>query len=159
MTSTQKTMKFRKGRIGFLLFVIAALGLLCVIPRSSLKTTLSEIVSSVSSSVVIAEDSQTTLGNVMKNDTSNKQRLRRSPSSSGKQPKPSHLKETQRRRLAGYEDIVNDPAALGSILFILILFFLLCCCRGCLCDLLACVCLYEMCCDDGVVGGFDLMPF
>lgn len=57
-------------------------------------------------------------------------------------------------------DLYESEAAgfvVGLLLCILLLVCLCCCCcrRGIsLCDILACVCLYEMCCDDGAaVGG------
>lgn len=50
----------------------------------------------------------------------------------------------------------------AGLAFALLILFLLCCCccgggRGCsLWDILACVCIYELCCDDGNIGGFQL---
>jgi hypothetical protein len=60
------------------------------------------------------------------------------------------------------DDLMGAEAGfVGGVLFILLLAVLLCCCccrRGCsLWDLLACVCLYEICCDDRSVGDFQLM--
>lgn len=116
----------------------------------------------------------------------------RTVSSTTTTPTTAGPKKRQRRRLPGGMDM--DPAQSGMlILGAIILLILLCCCRGMLCDLLACVCLYEVrfvhncrttihtleqpnqqtsqlytiflffyclqiCCDDGAVGGFDLMP-
>lgn len=61
-----------------------------------------------------------------------------------------------RRRLPG--DFRMDPAEMsGLVILVVIVLILLCCCRGMLCDILACVCLYEICCDDAAIGGFDLM--
>lgn len=64
---------------------------------------------------------------------------------------------SSRRKLPGYADQLGGPAAGGIVLIVIVLLILLCCCRGSLCDLLACVCLYEICCDDGAIGGFNLM--
>jgi len=64
------------------------------------------------------------------------------------------------RRKLGYAGMkMDDPAAMGGIILLVMIFLVLtCCCRGLLCDLLACACLYEMCCDGGGgIGGFDLM--
>jgi hypothetical protein len=81
-----------------------------------------------------------------------------------KQQQSQHQQQQQqrlqgRRKLPGYFDQLSDPGSTGAIIVIVIVvLFLLCCCRGMLCDILACVCLYEICCDDGAIGGFDLMP-
>ena len=79
------------------------------------------------------------------------------------------LRGSERRLPGGYEfdklAFENEEAAtlaLG-ILFLLLLLALFCCCccrgrRGCsFCDILACVCLYELCCDDGRIGDFELL--
>ena len=65
---------------------------------------------------------------------------------------------TGHRKLPG--EMTLDPAQSGPLIVaaVIVLMILLCCCRGMLCDILACVCLYEICCDDGVVGGFEFMP-
>jgi hypothetical protein len=64
--------------------------------------------------------------------------------------------QSSRRRLPG--DIRMDPAEMsGIIIIVIIVLILFCCFRGMLCDILACVCLYEICCDDAAIGGFDLM--
>jgi hypothetical protein len=178
MTSTKKIMKHRKGRIGSLLFVVTVLGLLCTLflarfdPESTLKTSQSLIasttkLSSASPSFAIVEDdvsnhpSHTTLRNEIHNNKSHARSSLRTPPSSGKPANLSFSRETaQRRKLpGGYADYGDPAMAGGAIIFVLLLVFLLCCCRGMLCDILACVCLYEICCGDGAVGGFDLMPF
>jgi len=71
------------------------------------------------------------------------------------------------RRLPGY-NFNSDQlmgAEVGLILGVLIvLLFLACLCSCCcgggscsLCDILACVCLYEICCDDKRIGDFQIM--
>lgn len=48
----------------------------------------------------------------------------------------------------------------GSLLLVVLAILVLCClCGGRLsiCDMLACVCIYELCCDDGNIGGFNLL--
>jgi hypothetical protein len=79
-----------------------------------------------------------------------------SQSRSQQQDIQSHHRQSKRRLPV---DMQLDPAQSGVVLVAaVVLLLLLCCCRGMLCDILACVCLYEMCCDDGAVGGFNLMP-
>jgi hypothetical protein len=174
MTSTKKIMNHWKGRIGSLLFVVAVLGLLGplflarVDPESMFKTSQKRKLSSKYPSVVIAEKdlsnhpSQTTLRTEIRNKSIYTRPSLRTLPSSGKPANASLPSErAPRRKLpGGYADFYGDPAmAGGAVLFVILLLFLLCCCRGMICDILACVCLYEMCCDDGAVGGFDLMPF
>jgi hypothetical protein len=61
-----------------------------------------------------------------------------------------------RRRLPG--DFNIDPGEMSGIVIVVILVLILFCCfRGMLCDILACVCLYEICCGDAAIGGFELM--
>jgi hypothetical protein len=62
----------------------------------------------------------------------------------------------QGRRMPGYTNL-GGPEKGGIVLLVIVVLILLFCCRGMLCDILACVCLYEICCDDGAVGGFSLM--
>jgi hypothetical protein len=69
----------------------------------------------------------------------------------------SHVRSTTRRKLPGYAERLGAPGTGGIILLVVIFLILLCCCRGMLCDILACVCLYEICCDDAGAGGFELM--
>lgn len=85
--------------------------------------------------------------------------------------RPSHSASGIRgieRRLPGYD--INSDQLLGAevgfvVAVVLVLLFFVClcgcCCRrggGCsLWDLVACVCLYEMCCDDARVGDFQLI--
>lgn len=72
------------------------------------------------------------------------------------------------RRLPGYD--INPDQLMGAevgfvVALVLVLFFFACLC-GCCCgrggcslwDLVACVCLYEMCCDnDARIGDFQLI--
>ncbi|KAG7354546.1 hypothetical protein IV203_003902 [Nitzschia inconspicua] len=83
-------------------------------------------------------------------------RLLRGGASKVDQP-PTSLSSSQRRKLPGYANKFGAPGTTGFIVLIIVVLFLLFCCRGMLCDILACVCLYEICCGDGAVGGFDLM--
>ena len=87
-----------------------------------------------------------------------------------------HLRRRRRRRLPGEYDFDFGNADLASaeagfavgFLFFLLLICLLCCClcgggrsRGCsLWDILACVCIYELCCDGpgGGINDFAMMP-
>ena len=81
----------------------------------------------------------------------------------------SMLRGSERRLPDAFEfgklDFEGEEAAslVVGILFLILLLALLCCCccrgrRGCsLCDILACVCIYELCCDDGRVGDFELL--
>lgn len=69
-----------------------------------------------------------------------------------------------RRKLPGNDysfDGMGSPEMMGGLLLVIVvvIFLCLCCGRGggSLCDILACVCLYEMCCDDGQIGGFNLL--
>jgi hypothetical protein len=64
--------------------------------------------------------------------------------------------QSTRRRLPGGVRFDN-PEIGGIVIIAIILLILLCCCRGMLCDILACVCLYEICCDDAAIGGFEMM--
>lgn len=72
------------------------------------------------------------------------------------------------RRLPGYD--LNSDQLMGAevgfvvaLVLVLLFFVCLCCCccgrgGGCsLWDIVACVCLYEMCCDDARVGDFRLI--
>lgn len=61
--------------------------------------------------------------------------------------------DQSRRKLPA--DFNMDPAQIVIIAIIVVVLF--CCLRGMLCDILACVCLYEICCDDAAIGGFALM--
>jgi hypothetical protein len=63
----------------------------------------------------------------------------------------------QRRMPGGYAEKVGDPSNMAVILIVIVGLVMLCCCRGMLCDLLACVCLYRICCDDAAIGGFEMM--
>ena len=74
---------------------------------------------------------------------------------------PHQLRGNQHRRLPGSP--INwdfDSPESQSALIILLIVLLFCCCwggrrGGCsLCDILACVCIYEMCCDNGGVNDF-----
>lgn len=73
----------------------------------------------------------------------------------------------QDRRLPGDYDFDMSQEQMESLLCLLVVICLVSCLCSCLCcraggcsltEILACVCLYEICCDDGRVGGFDLMP-
>jgi hypothetical protein len=92
-----------------------------------------------------------------------KSSLLRGSNITGKETSVSPIKvtlnerSTQRRKLPGYSDRLGATGTGGVILLVVIVLILLCCCRGMLCDILACVCLYEICCDDAAVGGFELM--
>ena len=99
------------------------------------------------------------LGNIrndMQKNKSHEQSLLRKRASTSTSSK-SKISNIRRKLPGGYPDF-GDPAMGGAVLFFIFLLFLLCCCRGMLCDLLACMCIYDICCDDGAVGGFDLMP-
>ena len=155
--TTMEEMKRRKYRIGIIL------GLMCILLAAFRGSTLKRgqifIVSgrklqSPSPSFVTAADASDQPSPITRKTQS---LLRKNPASPGGPSNSLISREQPGRRLPGEYDF-GDPAAMGSAVLLLILLFLLCCCRGALCDLLACVCLYEMCCDDGVVGGFDLMP-
>mmetsp|Transcript_18033 Transcript_18033/g.39335 ORF Transcript_18033/g.39335 Transcript_18033/m.39335 type:complete len:170 (+) Transcript_18033:145-654(+) len=167
-------MNYFKGRVRFLLAIIAGFVLLwtALVPFETGTTFTPDqdaITSTPDSSSV-----SSTLGIVRKERLSSdepriafrhesqqglnaaRRFLRISPTSTKSSASASATtREIPRRRLPGGYD---DPATAGVILFVIVLLFLLFCCRGCLCDLLACVCLYEICCGDGAVGGFDLMP-
>ncbi|KAG7351429.1 hypothetical protein IV203_010789 [Nitzschia inconspicua] len=84
------------------------------------------------------------------------QRFLRGGSKVDHPPKSLSL-SSHRRKLPGYADRFGAPGTAGFVVLIIVVLFLLFCCRGMLCDILACVCLYEICCGDGAVGGFDLM--
>ena len=61
----------------------------------------------------------------------------------------------QRRQLPAMEEQM-----MGGIIVLVLLFLLLtCCCRGFLCDLLACVCLYDLCCDGPPVADIGSAAF
>lgn len=76
-----------------------------------------------------------------------------------------------RRRLPGYDfhagQLTGAQAGFVAavILILLLALFCRCCCCCCqrrrrgysLCDILACVCLYEICCDDARIGDFVLV--
>ena len=70
-----------------------------------------------------------------------------------------------RRKLPGGNefkfDQMGSPEMMGGLVVLIVVVVLLCLCcgrgGGSLCDLLACVCLYELCCDDGQIGGFNLL--
>ena len=68
-----------------------------------------------------------------------------------------------RRQLpGGVEEYFKGGGAAIPLVGVIALVLLFCClCGGgrwSICDLLACVCLYELCCDDGnPFGGFNLM--
>ena len=167
-------MNYCKSCVGFLLAIIAGFVLLCTTlvhfePGATFTTGQGAITSTPYSSSV-----SSTLGVVAKERLSSdepriafrhesqlgldaaRRFLRVSPTSAKSSASAAEAaREVPRRRLPGGYD---DPATAGVILFVIVLLFLLFCCRGCLCDLLACVCLYEICCGDGAVGGFDLMP-
>lgn len=77
---------------------------------------------------------------------------------SGEETNPHYL----RRQLPGndYFDVSSLGGMGGTMLFVILGILVLCClCGGRLsiCDMLACVCIYEMCCDDGRIGGFNLL--
>jgi len=73
------------------------------------------------------------------------------------QQSQQQLQQGERRLPADFAAMMSDPGLGGIIIIVVIALILLFCCRGCLCDLLACVCLYEICCDDAAIGGFDMM--
>jgi hypothetical protein len=93
--------------------------------------------------------------------------LRGSNTNEGEKEAPSSLHvdaaarmasfQQRRRKLPGYADRLGAQGTGGIILLVIVVLILLFCCRGMLCDILACVCLYEICCGDGAVGGFELM--
>ena len=167
-------MKYCRGRIGFLLAIVAGFVLIICVSLSPFElgatsnkqqrlTTSKTIPSFVSSFFNVEEEisngaSHNTLRNEIQDDVKPRRHLLRSLSSSSMNYSSTEEKSSRRRKLAGGYAGLDDPAMGGIILFVIILLFLLCCCRGMLCDLLACVCIYEMCCDDGNIGGFDLMP-
>ena len=69
-----------------------------------------------------------------------------------------------RRQLPGNDYFQGDFESFGgmggSLLLVALAVLVLCClCGGRLsiCDMLACVCIYELCCDDGNIGGFNLL--
>lgn len=75
------------------------------------------------------------------------------------------LRGFQHRRLpGGFDDMDFDSPEAQSALILLFIVLLVCCCwggrrGGCsLCDILACVCIYEMCCDNGAPMN-DFMSF
>lgn len=161
MTSMKTTINHRKGRIGRLLSVISVLALVCMLvavfdsqPTSNLIHRRLSIASDRKlSSPLSGEDAAF----IHPSDVSNSNEIHTRPTLRTQ----ASSRSEQRRKLPGeYPNFdFSDPAMASTIVVVLLLLFLLCCCRGMLCDILACVCLYEMCCDDGVVGGFDLMPF
>ena len=67
-----------------------------------------------------------------------------------------------RRRLPG--EVFGVGGEYGPIIMLVVAIFVLsflfrCCCRGVsLCDLLACYCLYDICCDGPGIGDFNIMP-
>jgi hypothetical protein len=71
-------------------------------------------------------------------------------------------KANLRRQLPGYDGFqgFGGMAGMGgSALLVIVVLLVLCCLcsgRSSICDILACVCIYEMCCDDGNIGGFNL---
>lgn len=82
----------------------------------------------------------------------------------------NHVLHVSRRRLPGGFDFDIDHYELDGVaagfvaglLFAFFLLALLCCCccggRGCsIWDVLACVCIYELCCDDVKVGDFQIL--
>ena len=169
----EKNAPERRGRGGVrvgVVRVVAALALLCVLlascggatatPQGARRSMWSSEAPATSSvdGVDGASDrpSQIALRADARHHRAGVRSLRETPLSSGAAP------ERARRRLPGgypeFDELLGGEAAGGAVLLVLLLIFLCCCCRGRLCDLLACVCLYEMCCDDGVVGGFDMMP-
>lgn len=95
------------------------------------------------------------------------------PSNSEPSPRPQDKTySTNSRRLGSSRRLQGnyafDPTSAEAgfaaclALFILLALLLCCCCcgggRGCsLWDLVACVCLYELCCDDGVGAGDSFM--
>ena len=75
------------------------------------------------------------------------------------------LRANQHRRLPGGFDAMDfDSPEAQSAVILLVIVLLVCCCwggrrGGCsLCDILACVCIYEMCCDNGAPMN-DFMSF
>eukprot|EP00536_Pseudo-nitzschia_multiseries_P001661 jgi/Psemu1/300909/fgenesh1_kg.21_\ len=156
-------MNCKTGRVGFLLAIAACFALLCIsisnnnhhgnTPNGQQNTEGSSshwfsytgiVTEEESSSDARRHESENGISPVM-------QSLRLSPAAT---KSTASATPRVRRRLPEY----NDPAIAGAIVFAILLCFLLCCCRGMLCDLLACVCLWEICCGDGAVGNFDLMP-
>ena len=165
MTSMKTNINHRKGRISRLLSVISVLALICMIvavfdsgPTLNLSQRLSIVSNRKLLSPLSTEDAAFNDPLEVSNSDGvhTRSTLRTQVSSRSKQSG-----QDPGRKLQGeYPNFdFNDPAMASAIVVVLLLLFLLCCCRGMLCDILACVCLYEMCCDDGVVGGFDLMPF
>ena len=78
------------------------------------------------------------------------------------------LRGNQRRRLPGGVDSMDfsSPEAQSALILVVIVLLLLCCCcrggrrGGCsLCDILACVCIYEMCCDNDGAPLNDFISF
>jgi hypothetical protein len=75
---------------------------------------------------------------------------------------PTVARTNLRRQLPGNEftDFGKMGAGVGGTALLVIIGLVVLCClcsgRWSLCDILACVCIYEMCCDDGNIGGFRL---
>jgi hypothetical protein len=75
---------------------------------------------------------------------------------------PTNLRQRQlpgNEGFKGFEGMMAGGSAMTLLVVVAVV--LLCCClcsggRWSLCDILACVCIYELCCDDGNIGGFRL---
>ncbi len=161
MTSIKTTLDHRKGSTGRLLSVFSVLALLCMVITffaSSQKLSIAshrKLASSLSKEHAAVNMPR----EVSPRNFNDIDEIHTRPTLRAHAYSRSKRQNTTRRLPGEYPNFdFNDPAMASAIVFIAILLLLLCCCRGMLCDILACVCLYEMCCDDGVVGGFDLMP-
>ena len=167
--STKETKNLQENRKWFFIVLVPVLIFSSILfPALGLGTTLTvgkenniagRRLTSRWSSLIVAEEASnhawpTMHRNGSRDDASPKRASLRTTSNSGS----SGTREESRRKLPGGYPDFKDPAIGGSVLFVIVLLFLCCCCRGMLSDLLACVCLYEICCDDGAVAGFDLMP-
>lgn len=156
------------GRFGFLLAIMASIALVCSSLIFSTQGSSGNAIKLTSASLasnsafldksVSSEASGRSFGYEPMQDVRHGQRFLRARPTSTKASNLLTPRDVQQgRKLPGEYPGLVDPAKAVTILFIILLLFLFCCCRGMLCDLLACFCLYNICCDDGAVGGFDLM--
>lgn len=157
------SMKHRKGIVGFLLSVITVLGLFCILlaafdSRWTLNT-LRSFMTAQDESNRPSGPSGVTLRNQNGSNRRSRSSSLRKQTSSSDTSNSSNSGQKSRRKLPGNEYLDFGDPAIGSVfIFVIILLLLFCCCRRMICDILACVCLYEICCDDGAIGGFDFMP-